>query len=246
MTIVLHRPVTVGTDRRFAVIYQDAETLRSYTFGQVKSTALEFGKGLKSNWQWKKGDVLAIFSPNSIDIPPVIWGTHWAGGVITTANPAYTAEELAFQLKDTDARVLAAQMSSLSVAVEAASLAGIPEERIILIGDERHPDAKYKHFTSVLNISRSTRYLKTRVDPAKDLAFLVYSSGTTGVPKGVRLTHTNIVSNILQLSAGEAGHLTWNGNADGKGDRLLAFLPFFHIYGKTRTEITLRVSPRSC
>ncbi|KAL1958303.1 hypothetical protein VTO42DRAFT_4620 [Malbranchea cinnamomea] len=214
------------------IIYQDAETLRSYTYVEVKSTALEFGKGLKANYEWKKGDVLAIFSPNSIDIPPVMWGTHWAGGVVTTANPAYTANELAFQLKDTKAKLLVAQLSSLPVALEAAKKVGLPEDRIILIGD-RHPQAKYKHFTSVRNLSRSSRYAKTKIDPANDLAFLVYSSGTTGVPKGVMLTHRNIVSNILQLSAGEAGNLTWNGGPDGKGDRLLAFLPFFHIYGLT-------------
>ncbi|EEP82863.1 conserved hypothetical protein [Uncinocarpus reesii 1704] len=215
------------------IIYQDADTGRSYTYEQVRSTALEFGKGLKANWGWKKGDVLAIFSPNSIDIPPVIWGTHWAGGVVTPANPAYTADELAFQLKGTKARVLATQMSCLPVAVAAAKKVGIPEDRIILLGDERHPTAKYKHFTSVLNISRSTRYAKTKVDPSKDLAFLVYSSGTTGVPKGVMLSHRNIVTNIHQLKAGEEGNLSWNGGADKSGDRLLAFLPFYHIYGLT-------------
>jgi long-subunit acyl-CoA synthetase (AMP-forming) len=129
--------------------------------------------------------------------------------------------------------VLAVQMSSLAVGAEAAKKAGIPEDRIILIGDEKHPTSKHKHFTSIQNISRSTRYLRTRLNPDEDLAFLVYSSGTTGLPKGVRLTHKNIVSNLLQLTAGEGGNLTWDGGIDGKGDRLLAFLPFFHIYGTT-------------
>ncbi|WEW60033.1 hypothetical protein PRK78_005516 [Emydomyces testavorans] len=215
------------------IIYQDAETGRSYTFEQVRSTALDFGKGLKANWAWKKGDVLAVFSPNTIDIPPLTWGTHWAGGVVTPANPAYTVDELAFQLKGTKARVLATQMSCLPTAIKAAKKAGIPEDQIILIGDERHPTAKHKHFTSIQNISRATRYAKTKIDPANDLAFLVYSSGTTGVPKGVMLSHKNIVTNIYQLKAGEEGNLTWNGGADGKGDRLLAFLPFYHIYGLT-------------
>ncbi|KMU76650.1 LOW QUALITY PROTEIN: 4-coumarate-CoA ligase [Coccidioides immitis RMSCC 3703] len=221
-------------DRQFPdnkIIYQDAETGRSYTYEQVRSTALEFGTGLKANWEWKKGDVLAVFSPNSIDIPPLTWGTHWAGGVVSPANPAYTADELAFQLKGTKARVLATQMSCLSTAIEAAKRVGIPDDRIILIGDERHPTSKYKHFTTIQNISRSIRYAKTKVDPAKDLAFLVYSSGTTGVPKGVMLSHKNIVTNIHQLKAGEEGNLTWNGRR--RWIRLLAFLPFYHIYGLT-------------
>ncbi|KAK3077137.1 hypothetical protein LTS18_011120, partial [Coniosporium uncinatum] len=66
-----------------------------------------------------------------------------------------------------------------------------------------------------------------------DLAFLVYSSGTTGHPKGVMLTHSNIVSNVIMIKAGESGNLTHDGGPDGQGDRILAFLPFFHIYGLT-------------
>lgn len=149
---------------------------------------------------------------------------------MTPANPAYTADELAFQLRGTKARVVVTHLSCLATALEAAKKVGIPDDHVVLLG-ERHPEGKFKHFTSVRNISGATRYAKTRIDPGKDLAFLVFSSGTTGVPKGVMLTHRNIVSNVLQLKAGEEGNLTWNGNADGKGDRLLAFLPFFHIYG---------------
>ncbi|KAK2751902.1 hypothetical protein FQN55_008644 [Onygenales sp. PD_40] len=215
------------------VIYQDADTRRSYTYAQVKSTALEFGKGLKATWDWKKGDVLGIFSPNNIDIPAVIWGAHWAGGVLTPANPTYTAEELAHQLKVTKAKALVTQLPMLPVAIAAAKLAGIPDDRVILLGDGRDKQAKYKHFTSVQNISRASRYRKTRVDPARDLAFMVSSSGTTGLPKMVMLSHRNIVANIIQFTAGEEGRLSWNGGKDGQGDKILAFLPFFHIYGLT-------------
>lgn len=176
--------------------------------------------------------MLALFTPNCIDTPAVTWGTHWAGGVVSPANPAYTVDELAFQLKNSGAKALITQMALLPVATAAAKQAGIPEDRIILIGDERDPQAKFKHFTSVRNISGATRYRKAKINPAKDLSFLVYSSGTTGVPKGVMLSHTNIVANSLQLASGEDKQLSWNGGADGKGDRILAFLPFYHIYGQ--------------
>ncbi|EEH46276.1 uncharacterized protein PADG_08710 [Paracoccidioides brasiliensis Pb18] len=215
------------------VIFQDADTLRSYTYSRVKSIALDFGKGLKATWDWQKGDVLALLSPNDIDIPPVIWGTHWAGGAVTPVNPTYTAEELALQLKGTKARVLVTQLNLLPTAIAAAKLAGILDDRIVLLGDRRDSTAKFKHFTSIQNISRATRYRKTRVDPAKDLAFLSFSSGTTGEPKGVMLSHRNIVSNIIQLTAGEEDHLSCTGGKDGNGDKVLAFLPFFHIYGLT-------------
>ncbi|KAJ5232556.1 hypothetical protein N7468_005512 [Penicillium chermesinum] len=215
------------------IIYQDAETKRYYTWQSLRDASLDFGKGLRSVYEWKKGDVLALFTPNSIDTPVLTWGTMWAGGIVSPANPAYTAKELAFQLKNSGAKVLATQLAVLPVATEAAKLAGISPDRIILMGDERDPQARHKHFTSVRNISGATRFRKAKVTPESDVAFLVYSSGTTGTPKGVMLSHRNIVSNILQQAVAESDKLSWKAGPDGKGDRVLAFLPFFHIYGLT-------------
>jgi 4-coumarate--CoA ligase len=212
------------------VIYVDADTKRSYTYAQVRSTALDFGKGLKSAWEWKKGDVLGIFSPNCIDTPAITWGTHWAGGILSPANPGYTPEELAFQLKDSGAKALVTQKPFLKTAIEACKRVGIDEDRIILMGDARDETARFKHFTSVRILSGTARYRKTKIDPGKDLAFLVYSSGTTGHPKGVMLSHTNIVSNVLMIRVGEEGNLSWKGGHNNEGDKLLGFLPFFHIY----------------
>lgn len=208
------------------MIYRDPDTGRSYTYTQVKETAIDFGKGLKAVWDWQKGDVIGLFTPNSIDVPVVIWGTHWAGGIPSPANPGYTAAELAFQLKDSGAKALITQKQCLKEACEAAKIAGIPDDRIILIGDERDEQVRFKHFTNIRNISGAVRYRRTKSNPKKDLAFLVYSSGTTGHPKGVMLSHGNIVSNILMGKVGEGGNLTW------QRDRLVSFLPFYHIYGK--------------
>ena len=219
------------------VIYLDPDTNRSYTYAAVRDTAIEFGKGLKSIWQWRKGDVLALFTPNCIDTPAVIWGAHWAGGIVSPANPAYTIDELAFQLKDSRANALVTQLSVISTAREAAKRVGIPDDRILFMGDARDPSMKFKHFTSLRNTSGAVRFRRAQINPQKDLAFLVYSSGTTGHPKGVMLNHENIVANILQLKAGEGGNLTCNGGPDGQGDKTLAFLPFYHIYGRSTVKI---------
>ncbi|KAL8749492.1 MAG: hypothetical protein Q9199_007648 [Rusavskia elegans] len=223
-------------DREFPddkVIYLDPETCRSYTYGQVRNTAIEFGKGLKSVWEWQKGDVLALFTPNSIDTPSVLWGCHWAGGIVSPANPGYTVDELVFQLSDSGAKALVTQKGLLPVATKAAKQVGIPEDRIILIGDYRDESMRFKHFQSVRNLAGTSRYRRTKVNPREDLAFLAYSSGTTGHPKGVMLSHENIVSNILMGKAGGGDNLSWEGGSDGQGDKLLAFLPFYHIYGLT-------------
>ena len=207
------------------MIFRDADTGRAYTYAQVKSAAIDFGKGLRALWDWKKGDVLALFCANCIDTPAITWGTHWAGGVLSPANPAYTAEELASQLKDSKAKALCTQKPFMQTALKAAKLAGLDPDMIILMGDERDPGGRLKHFTSIRNISGASRYRRAKVNANEALAFLCYSSGTTGKPKGVMLTHTNICSNVLQITKGEGANLDW------KSDKVMAFLPFFHIYG---------------
>jgi 4-coumarate--CoA ligase len=220
-----------GADSLFGiVIYLDPYTSRSYTYAQVRQTAIAFGQGLLALWDWQKNDVLAFYTPNCIDTPAVTWGTHWAGGVVSPANPAYTAEELAFQLKDSGAKALITQLPLLEIAQKAAQMVGLPEDRIIVMGDARDPDGKIKHFSSVRNVEGTRRFRRVKRKP-NDLAFLVYSSGTTGKPKGVMLSHRNIVSNVMMQPIGEGRHLSWTGGKDNKGDRILAFLPFFHIYG---------------
>lgn len=172
-----------------------------------------------------------------------MYGTAWAGGVISPANPTYTVDELAFQLGNCKAKVLATQLAMLPVARAAAKKVGLSEDRIILIGDQRDPEARFKHFTSVRNLAGTSRYRRTRVDPAKDVAYLVYSSGTTGLPKGVMLSHRNIVANVLQAQLGDSFNLKWNGGPENKGDKILAFLPFFHIYGEIHLLLLEKIAP---
>lgn len=72
---IFNRPNKPFSDDK--VILRDPDTGRTYTFAGTKNAAIEFGKGLKGAWEWRKGDVLCIFSPNCIDTPVVMWGTLW-------------------------------------------------------------------------------------------------------------------------------------------------------------------------
>jgi len=181
--------------------------------------------------------VLGFFSPNNVDYAPVFFGVHYIGGVASTANPTYTAKELAFQMKDSCAKGIVTQLPMLPVVREAATIIGLPEDRIIILGDTRDPSGKLKHFTEIKStgILSALHLGHARVNPKTDLAFLVYSSGTTGLPKGVQLTHYNMVSNILQLDyVDRFNGLYHTGGLDGKGDKQLAILPFFHVYVSKR------------
>jgi 4-coumarate--CoA ligase len=120
--------------------------------------------------------VLAFFTPNDIDTPAVTWGLHWAGGVASPANPAYTADELAAQMRDSGAKALVTQKALLGVAQEAAAKAGLRPDRIILLGDGKDETGHFKHFSEISAAGGLFSPSKTKVDPREDLAFLVYSS----------------------------------------------------------------------
>ncbi|KAH9211201.1 4-coumarate-CoA ligase [Leptodontidium sp. 2 PMI_412] len=202
-------------------VYVDAESSRQYTFQDVKDTAMAFGHALRSKWNWQKGDVVGFYSPNCVDTPVLTFGTLWAGGIVSPANPASSAQELAFQLKDSGAKALITQISSLKIALEAAKMAGLPQNRILLMGDEK--TGGITHMQDFIASARNTPRLERQVPANTDLSFLVYSSGTTGLPKGVMLTHRNIVANTLMTDVGSAELSV--------GDVLIAVLPLYHIYG---------------
>jgi acyl-CoA synthetase (AMP-forming)/AMP-acid ligase II len=209
----------------------------------LRQLAETFGKGLRSQYDWQKGDVLAISSASDIDMPPIIFGALWAGATVSTANPGYTFTELSHQLHDSGAKAVVTHYSNIEAVRKACSAVGIPEDHIIILGNRKDPTGRFKHWTNVRNLANTARFVARKIDPRKDAAFLVYSSGTTGKPKGVKLSHYNITSNILQLQAAENYNLTWDGSRTSRdislpepgtgGDKVLACLPFFHIYGLT-------------
>ncbi|MEU0952110.1 AMP-binding protein [Streptomyces niveus] len=189
----------------------------------------------------RKGDVLALHSPNTVAYPVVFYGATRAGASVTTVHPLSTAEEFAKQLRDSSARWIVTVSPLLEVARRSAELVGGIEEIFVC---DRAPGHR-----SVLDMiatgpspHAATDAESADIDPAEDIAALPYSSGTTASPKGVMLTHRSIATNLAQLDPVIPMR---------PGDRILAVLPFFHIYGLTalmnaplRTGATVVVLPR--
>jgi acyl-CoA synthetase (AMP-forming)/AMP-acid ligase II len=192
----------------------EAQTGRSYTYEEINAGVRRFAAGLHARG-FRKGDVLAIMSPNLPEYPIAFHGVATAGGVITTLNPTYTADEIAYQLNDSRARLLVTIPPLLAKAQEAASKSKV--EEVVVFGEA--PGAV--PFASLLVDGQPP---EVHIDPAEDLVALPYSSGTTGFSKGVMLTHRNLVANLVQ--AGAAIEIN-------ERDKVMAFLPFFHIYGMT-------------
>jgi len=209
-------PFVLGKADRLGdkVAIVEAGSGRSYTFGQIKDGVRGLAAGLHARG-FGKGDVLAILSPNLPEYPIAFHGVATAGGVNTTLNPTYTADEIAFQLNDSRARLLITIPSLVGKAQEAAAKSKV--EEIIVFGEAEGAVP----FASLITGGEAP---DVSIDPAEDLVALPYSSGTTGFSKGVMLTHSNLVANLVQASA--CLEIT-------EDEKFMAFLPFFHIYGMT-------------
>ncbi|MDQ0961027.1 acyl-CoA synthetase (AMP-forming)/AMP-acid ligase II [Streptomyces sp. B4I13] len=164
-----------------------------------------------------KGDVLALHSPNTVAFPIAFYAATRAGATVTTVHPLATAEEFAKQLGDSAARWIVTVSPLLQTARRAAELTGGVEEIFVC-------DTAPGHRSLVDMLGSTASEPQVAIDPVADVAALPYSSGTTGVPKGVMLTHRQIATNLAQLEPAISA---------GPGDRILAVLPFFHIYGLT-------------
>ncbi|KAL6229130.1 hypothetical protein BDW75DRAFT_235437 [Aspergillus navahoensis] len=193
----------------------------AYTYDNVRSRAAQFGSALqRSSWNWTKGDILMVMSPNSIEVPPVLWGCHYAGGVVAPVNPELSVAELGHQLTGSCAKGLVVHKQCLHTALDAICLANLPKDRVLVLEDNSHIVQTVSEFIAGIEVVSCSP-----VHPAQDLAYLVYSSGTTGRPKGVMISHRNVVAAVMLQSGVESAHSDWH------SDRTLAVLPIYHIYG---------------
>jgi acyl-CoA synthetase (AMP-forming)/AMP-acid ligase II len=160
-----------------------------------------------------KGDVVGILSFNVPEYAIAFHGTASIGGIATLINPLYTAKEIHHQLNDSGARILITNPACIDKAREAAQNTKV--EELIVFGEAEGATP----FASLLENDGEPP--AAEINPLEDLVALPYSSGTTGLPKGVMLTHHNLVSNLRQMEG--LDYFSEN-------DTLICVLPLFHIY----------------
>ena len=190
----------------------DGPTGRTYTYGQLKGMIHSFAGGLAARGLGR-GDTIALMAPNIPEYAIVFHGAAVAGVAVSTINPTYTAEEVRFQLNDSRATLLITIGMFLETAREA--IEGTSTSEIVIIGDAVEG-------TTPVTALFGQPIAQVPIDVFDDVVVIPYSSGTTGFPKGVMLTHQNLLANLVQLE--DALSVT-------DGEVVLAVLPFFHIYG---------------
>lgn len=207
-----------------------AVTGREYTYSEARDAANYIARSLLS-MGLRKGDVVALVAPNYPESILAFLGIVEADLIITTVNPYYTAEEISRQLKDSRAKAMITVAEIADVALEAAKDSLAPGAHIVVIEDGTGPIPQGTlPFKDLVARGKTLPPLKYTQRSIEDTAILPYSSGTTGLPKGVMLTHKNLVSNMEMLRVA-GGEMVWRQPTDTFQEVVPLILPFFHIFG---------------
>ena len=196
----------------------DSSCNRSFTYAEYGEMVESLARGLVSAGL-KVGEVVAIFLPNSWEFAITYHAATLAGGIPTLLNPAYREREIGYQLENCGAAFLITD----GPLFPCVNPGGLPSLRRIFTTRTSSPGTD--DFGTLLKPT-SAKLPEPNASTREIIAALPYSSGTTGLPKGVMLSHYNLVANIYQL-------LGPNGTPLSSDDVMLSFLPLYHIYGLT-------------
>lgn len=197
----------------------DGPSGRSYTFQQLILLTKKCGSALTKKG-FKKGDVFAIMLPNMPEFPIIYYGVIFIGGVVTTMNPLYTVDEITHQLQDAGATFIITIPLFADKVKQSASAHG-QIKTIYVVGEAEGCES----LSTLLGDDGEDFPENVEINPKDDIACLPYSSGTTGHPKGVMLTHYNLIADASIVT-----HASFMWNKDDAV--VLGLLPFFHSFGQ--------------
>ncbi|MET1128369.1 MAG: long-chain fatty acid--CoA ligase [Thermoproteota archaeon] len=218
---------------------------RKVSYREFKENADRIAKGLAEEFGVGRGDKVAVYLPNTPQFAMAYYGTLKAGAAVVPVNPLYKAGEVARLLVKARPKVVIALDLFAKTLEEAMKVSGHEPAGVIYTGvddylpailaalyrlKERKPKIRYDskkiwRFKDFVR-AHAPSPPQVQVNPKEDLAALMFTGGTTGIPKGVMLTHYNLVSNVIQIDA------WWKPGTKGS-DVMVGVLPWFHIYGQT-------------
>ena len=210
----------------------DGVTNENYTYEDARSLSIKFGNSLRK-LGFQKDDVLAVFLPNCPEYLLSVTGTIGAGGIVTTVNPTYTATEVSRQLDMSNASIIFTKSNMLPITTEAIKNCHKPI-RIILL-DKKQPDVIYYKDLIEDGEPEWSKEVHETIDN-ENVCLLPYSSGTTGLPKGVMLTAQNIISNISQMVYAKEINFIEETTVTYQ-PKTICVLPMFHAFGMGVTSL---------
>jgi len=241
--------------RKFSDLPAYSNMSVAMSYGELDELSRRFGAYLQHELGLAKGDRVAIMLPNLLQYPVALFGTLRAGLTVVNVNPLYTARELEYQLRDSGATVIVVLENFARTVEEVIGKTPIKTVITTQVGD-LFPAAKalltnfvVKHVKKLVpawNISGASRF-KQVLQAGKrhqisdvplthaDIAFLQYTGGTTGVPKGAILTHGNMVANLQQVAAWVARDL------DEGAETMVLPLPLYHIFALTSNLVFIKI-----
>lgn len=201
---------------RLAFIYPKKLTFREF---KVK---VDIFATILNNLGVKKGDRVALFAPNSVEWEICFYGLEKAGTILVPMNPQFKENEVKYEFNDSGAETIVVSQSLYSIVKPVKEQTNLKHIIIIESEGSRNNLPEGTLGWSELMDSTTPNPPEYTFNVKEDLAALVYTSGTTGLPKGTMLTHYNIVSNVVQISQlFELSEL----------DVAIIVLPLYHIYG---------------
>lgn len=192
----------------------DAVSGRSYSYSKLKNLTQRFASALVKRG-FNKDDVLAIYLPNAIEYPIIFYGVAFLGGVLTTVNPLYSSKDLERQLRISGAKYVVTISQLAENAKDAAASAGVVS--VIALGEAPGCES----LSSLLSDDGTAFPEHVQINTKEDVIVLPFSSGTTGLSKGVMMTHYNLVAGLVLL---------FDNNVVPDNAIVLNLLPFYHIY----------------
>ncbi|KAI1427374.1 hypothetical protein F5Y12DRAFT_783283 [Xylaria sp. FL1777] len=213
-------------------------TGKTYTHAEFRERLELLARSLSKRLGWQPNEdtpwdkVIGLYSLNTVDYLMLTYAVHRLSGIVTPANAMYSAGELGHQLKSSGSKALFTCPSLLDNALKAARASNIPDDRVFLldIPGQAH-DPRFKTIDDLIIEGQSLPELEplrwTKGQGGRQTAYLCYSSGTSGLPKAVMISHRNIIANIMQIRWHED---TGRRQNNVETQTIIGLLPMSHIY----------------